>query len=83
MENRCFLCLSEVEMMNHLLLHCVKMWALWSLIFSLFGVDWVLSGSVKDTLLGWHGVFVGKTCKRLGKWPPYVFFGQSGRKEIC
>ena len=66
--NRCFLCLSEVEMVDHLLLHCVKMRALWSLIFSFFfGVDWVLSGSVKDTLLGWHGAFVGKTRKRLGK----------------
>ncbi|RVW63723.1 putative ribonuclease H protein [Vitis vinifera] len=47
-------CLSEVEMVDHLLLHCAKTRALWSLIFSLFGVDWVLSGSVKDTILGWE-----------------------------
>ena len=83
LENRCFLCLSEVETMDHLLLYCVKTWALWNLFFSLFGVTWVLSGSVKETLIGWHGAFVGKTRKRLGKWPPYVFFGQSRRKEIC
>ncbi|RVW17076.1 hypothetical protein CK203_076007 [Vitis vinifera] len=62
--NRCFLCLSEEETVDHLLLHCVKMRALWSLLFSLFGVAWVLSGSVKETLLGWHGAFVGKTRKK-------------------
>ncbi|RVW63178.1 putative mitochondrial protein [Vitis vinifera] len=27
---------------------------LWDLLFSLFGVNWVLLFSVKDTLLGWH-----------------------------
>ena len=38
LENRCFLCLSEVETVDHLLLHCVKTRVLWSLLFSLFGV---------------------------------------------
>ena len=52
MANRCFLCLSEAETVDHLLLHCVKTRALGNLLFSLFGVAWVLSGSVKDTLLG-------------------------------
>ena len=62
--NRCFLCLSEVETVDHLLLHCVKTWVLWNLLFSLFGVTWVLSCSVKETLLGWHWAFVGKTHKK-------------------
>ena len=62
--NMCFLCLSKVEMVDHLLLHCVKTRALWNLLFSLFGVAWVLSGSVKETLIGWHGTFVGKTRKK-------------------
>ena len=64
MINRRFLCLSEVETVDHLLLHCVKTRALWNLCFSLFGVAWVLSGSVKETLIGWHGTFVGKTRKK-------------------
>ena len=64
MENRCFLCHSEVETMDYLLLHYVKTWALWNLLFSIFGVAWVLSGLVKETLLEWHGAFVGKTHKK-------------------
>ena len=81
--NKCFLCLSKVGTMDHLLLHCVKTWVLWNLLFSLFGVDWTLSCIVKETLIGWHGALWGKLEKRLGKWPPYVYFGQSGRKRIC
>ncbi|RVW84854.1 hypothetical protein CK203_048644 [Vitis vinifera] len=60
----CFLCLSEVETVDHLLLHCVKTRVLWNLLFSLFGVTWTLSCTVKETLLGWHGAFVGKGRKK-------------------
>ena len=49
--NRCFLCLSEVETVDHLLLHCVKTQVLWNLLLSLFGVSWTLSCTVKETLL--------------------------------
>ena len=50
--NRCFLCLSEVETVDHLFLHCAKTWILWNILFSLFGVAWILLCSVKETLLG-------------------------------
>ena len=36
--NRCFLCLFEVETVDHLLLYCAKTQVLWNLLFSLFGV---------------------------------------------
>ena len=72
--NWCFLCLFEVETMDHLLLHCIKTWALWNLLFSLFGVAWVLSSLVKETLLGWHGAFVGKTCKKAWQMAPLCIF---------
>ena len=62
--NRCFLCLSEVETVDHLLPHCAKTRIMWNLLFSLFGVTWILSCSVKKTLLGWHGALVGKTHKK-------------------
>ncbi|RVX01042.1 hypothetical protein CK203_022864 [Vitis vinifera] len=62
--NRCFLCLSEEETVDHLLLHYVKTRVLWNLLFSLFGVSWTLSCTVKATLLGWNGGFVGKRHKR-------------------
>ncbi|RVX18473.1 putative ribonuclease H protein [Vitis vinifera] len=72
--NRCFLCLAEAETVDHLLLHCVMTRTLWNLLFSLFGVEWVLSGTVKDTLLGWHGAFVGKIRKKAWQMAPLCIF---------
>ncbi|RVX13277.1 Histone-lysine N-methyltransferase ASHH1 [Vitis vinifera] len=71
---RCFLCLSEVETVDHLLLHCVKTRVLWNLLFSLFGVAWILSYSVKETLLGWHGAFLGKARKKAWQMVPLCIF---------
>ena len=39
--NRCYLCLSKEESIDHILLHCVLTRSLWNLLFSLFGVSWV------------------------------------------
>ncbi|WJZ92487.1 hypothetical protein VitviT2T_011477 [Vitis vinifera] len=72
--NRCFLCLAEAETVDHLLLHCVMTRTLWNLLFSLFGVEWVLSGTVKETLLGWHGAFVGKIRKKAWQMAPLCIF---------
>ena len=72
--NRCFLCLSEEETVDHLLLHCVKTWVLWNLLFSLFGISWTLSCTVKATLLGWNGGFVGKRRKKAWQMTPLCIF---------
>ena len=64
--NRCYLCKNEEETIDHLLLFCEKAKMLWLMIFSLFGVQWVMHYSVRRNLLGWHGSFVGK--KREKAW---------------
>ena len=53
---------------------CIMTRTLWNLLFSLFGVEWVLSGTVKDTLLGWHGAFVGKIRKKAWQMAPLCIF---------
>ncbi|RVX13960.1 Actin-related protein 4 [Vitis vinifera] len=54
------------ESIDHILLHCDKARTLWVLLFSMFGVQWVLPATVKETLSGWNGSFVEK--KRKGAW---------------
>ena len=48
-------------------------------------MSWVLSSSVKDTLLDWHGSFVGKKRKKVWKSKPFVFVldGVEGQEQHC
>ena len=64
--NRCFLCQKCGESIDHLLLHCERTREVWTLLLSFFGVSWVFPYSVKETLIGWRGSFVGK--KRKVAW---------------
>ncbi|RVW98496.1 hypothetical protein CK203_026866 [Vitis vinifera] len=64
--NRCFLCQKCGESINHLLLHCERTREVWTLLLSFFGVSWVFLHSMKETLIGWRGSFVGK--KRKVAW---------------
>ena len=58
--NRCYLCKVEEKSANHLHFHCPKAAMIWQLIFALFGVQWVMPSSIKETILSWHDSFVGK-----------------------
>ena len=40
----------------------------------LFGVMWVLMLLTRDTLLGWHGSFVGKKCRKAWMVAPLCIF---------
>ena len=43
--------------MDHLLLHCPIAQQLWTMVFSLFVVQWVMPKSVMDMLACWQGWF--------------------------
>ncbi|KAL6339477.1 hypothetical protein AAG906_033016 [Vitis piasezkii] len=64
--NRCYIFQMHEESIDHILLHCAKTRTLWEMFFTLFGVQWVLPSSVRATLLGWNGSFMGK--KKKGVW---------------
>jgi hypothetical protein len=53
--------------MDHLLLHCEVTRDLWSYIFSLFGIEWVMSRTVLELLISW-GVLVGYGCAKEAWW---------------
>ncbi|RVW40785.1 LINE-1 retrotransposable element ORF2 protein [Vitis vinifera] len=46
--NKCFLCGCEEENVNHILLHCTVVRALWEIVLALFGANWVFPEKVKD-----------------------------------
>ena len=50
--NKCFFCYNEEESIDLIFVHCVKVRVIWQLLFALFGMSWVLSSLIGDTLLG-------------------------------
>ena len=71
--NRCF-GYEEEESIDHILIQCSKARVLWELLFSLFGVSWVLPYSVRDTLSGWSGFNMGKKRRKVWKAAPSCIF---------
>ena len=72
--NRCFLCKGEKGSCDHILLHCSKASLLWLLVFSLFGVVWLLHTSIQATLLSWHSCTIKKRRKRAWNVTPLCLF---------
>ena len=72
--NRCFLCCVEEESIDHILIHCTKARVLWELLFVFFGLMWVLPYSVRDTLLGWRSINLGKKRSKVWMTAPLCLF---------
>ena len=51
------MCKSNGELVNHLLIHCSIATELWPMVFSLFGIHWVMPKTVVDLLACWQGSF--------------------------
>ena len=77
MANRCYLCVEE-ETFHHILLHCDKTRVVRHLLFSLFGMAWVIPYTVKELLCSWYESFVGREAKSVanGSLMSFLDFGQ-------
>ena len=53
----CYMCKRCGELVDHLLLHCPVAFELWSLVFCLFGLHWVMPHKVIELFESWQGKF--------------------------
>ena len=68
-----FLCKADEESTNHVFIHCPKAAMIWHLIFALFGVQWVMPNSIKETILSWNSSFGGKKKTKGVQCSPLMF----------
>uniref|UniRef100_A0A2N9HVB8 N-acyl-aliphatic-L-amino acid amidohydrolase n=1 Tax=Fagus sylvatica TaxID=28930 RepID=A0A2N9HVB8_FAGSY len=54
----CCMCKKGAESVEHLLLHCPFAGEIWSMVFGLFGVVWVMLRTILELLDCWQGCFV-------------------------
>ena len=53
----CYMCKCNGESVDHLLLHCLVAMDMWAMVFSLFGVSWVMPQFIVGLLACWQGRF--------------------------
>jgi len=66
----CSMCKTAGESIDHLFLHCMVATKLWRTILHLFGVEWVMPGSVKDMLGSWRGQKGNRTLIQIWRMAP-------------
>ena len=74
----CCLCKINGESSDHLLLHCVCVYDIWSMVFCLFGIQWVIPDRVVDLLACWYGVLGDISVLMYGGQLPRLLCGPSG-----
>ena len=73
------------ESVDHVLLHCPTTYELWSMVFCLFGIYWVMPYKVSEVLSSWQGKFGRHRNIALWRFVPHCLFWslQQGRNAIC
>lgn len=61
----CFLCKRAEENSNHILLWCLVAYSLWTMVYGILGINWVIAGNVKNELWAWEGLSRGRKIVKL------------------
>jgi hypothetical protein len=77
----CSMCKRSGESVDHLLLHCDVARALWSVLFSLFDVTWVMNDRVIDLLACWKGQRGNKMVLEVWRMAPLCLMWTSWRER--
>ena len=72
--NRCCLCEENEETIDHLLIHCSRAKILWDILLAITDFNWVFPRLVRQLLLAWQSVSVGKKRKRVWMAAPLCIF---------
>ena len=51
--DQCCMCKRDGESMDHLLLHCPIAYELWTMVFCLFGIEWIMPKRVINMFAAW------------------------------
>ena len=70
----CFMCKRCWESVDHFLLQCPIAYELWSMVFCLFGIHWLMLYKVSELLASWQGKFGMHWNRDLWRFVPHFLF---------
>lgn len=68
----CAFCSNAVESVSHVLLHCPRLWRVWSALVSWWDMCWVVPCSIEALLQWWAGVKLKKKERKIWNLVPLV-----------
>ena len=74
----CYLCRCDAESVDHILLHCLVAKGLWSHMFSMLNLPWIMPSRVAEVLMCWKRKFDDPTASVVWKIYHLVFSGVYG-----
>ena len=77
----CCMCKKGRETVDHLFLHCPFAWEIWSMVFDLFGVCWVMPCSILELLECWQGNFGKHRNLSIGRAVPHCLMWSIWRER--
>ena len=80
--NWCCMCKRAGETSNHSFLHCSVARKMWNMVFSLFGVYWVMLRGVVELLASWSGKFSRHRIQWFGTWSFVALCGVFGGRGM-
>lgn len=57
--------MKAVESCNHIILWCPAVYDLWCMIYELLGINWVMTGTVKEEIWAWGRLSMKKEIVKL------------------
>ena len=82
--SRCPFCRKNEEELEHLLVHCPKIWGLWASLTSVTRAAWACPQTVRDLLLCWSVFQLGSMQEKYGGGSSQSHLGNlEGEKQNC
>ncbi|WMV55238.1 hypothetical protein MTR67_048623, partial [Solanum verrucosum] len=68
--SRCYICVQNLETINHLLLHCKMISLFKHLVTSFRGIRWIMPGRTSDALMNWNSE--GNSSTNKNRWKIFL-----------
>ena len=68
MPSRCVLCKEQLEIGNHMFIHCSFSRTVWGTLTQDLGHSWCVPSNLLDFFCQWHGLFKGSVMQEISSW---------------
>lgn len=73
------MCKKATESYNHIIFWCPVVYNIWTMVYKLLRINWVIAGIIRDELWAWDEIFTKNKFVKLISW--IIFLGDVEKEE--